>query len=180
MDQSALVGNQTPLPCRQIHQAPTLPERYRCALATLPPMGEWSPYENSDAWFSEFHFNGRDSFALPFDPDGFLFSPVVELPLPVAMEPGEGGAYRRGVRKYRNMLRKGGSLPPITILASPCGAATSDWSWHRQDGNHRWEAAIAERRTHIPAVFGYPEWHVPDLAVGRIHSLSAPEAGGTP
>ena len=84
-------------------------------------------------WLSKFHKPGT-AFALPFDPDDYLWAGPVTLKLEIP----EGreifyrrGHYRRGVRKYLGRLKRGERLPPVVLLYHDA------WDWTMQDGNHR-------------------------------------------
>ena len=116
----------------------------------LPPFSQWVPLHQSKAWFSEFHFTGNEAFELPFHPSDFVYSPVVNLPIPAGTNATGAGHFRRGVRKFQTMINKGQTLPPITLVYDPY--ERGDPHWVRLDGNHRWEAAVTAGLTHIPAI----------------------------
>jgi hypothetical protein len=110
---------------------------------------KWKPLSQSQAWFS--HFHGRQNFQLPFYPNQWLYSDIIMDPIR-----GEGTAapnayYKRGVTKYRKMIQRGDTLPPIIILY---GNNRSGEGLSRADGNHRMAEAFAEELDFIPAVLG--------------------------
>ena len=117
--------------------------------ARLPPPREWAEVDASAAWFSRFHFAGRPAFDLPFHPGGFVYSPVVRVPV----TPGDANcaAYARGVRRYAAMLARGEDPPPVTILFD-----RRSGSWCLADGGHRWAAARVSGAASLPAVFALP------------------------
>jgi hypothetical protein len=121
------------------------------ALEKLPPIDSWVELHQSKAWFSPFHFNGNTAFALPFEPSDYVYSPVIDVPT----RPEAFGYYKRGVKKYRSMIRKSAPLPPITILWTPSLRAGLG-AWAVQDGGHRSMAAAQENLPSQPAVFGFP------------------------
>ncbi len=123
----------------------------RNALEKLPSIDSWGELHRSEAWFSPFHFNGNAAFELPFCPRDYVYSPVVDVPT----RPEAFGYYKRGVKKYRTMIRKGTPLPPITILWAPSLRAGLG-AWAIQDGGHRSMAAAQENLLSQPAVFGFP------------------------
>jgi hypothetical protein len=95
--------------------------------------GKWHEWRAAGVWLSKFH-KPRTAFALPFDPDDYLWAGPVTLKLEIP----EGrelfyrrGHYRRGVRKYLNQLKRGEKLPPVVLLYHEA------WDWTMQDGNHR-------------------------------------------
>lgn len=141
------------------------------ALATLPVeapgvllLGEfhrWQDLSTSKAWFSKFHFGRRDCFELPFVPDLYVYSPVVQLRLTSQSEP--WAYYRRGIAKYERVLRRGGEIPPVTLVYRPpsAGDATSTGHWCLEDGSHRTAAAWRAGRPSIAAVLAFPKIMLP-------------------
>lgn len=117
------------------------------AWAELPPVTEWTPLLESKAFFSPFHFNGNEAFELPFTPRDYVYSPVVSVPV----NPNAHGHYKRGVKKYRTMIARGETLPPITFLFDGRSG-----TWDVQDGGHRSMAAAQEGLTHQPAILAFP------------------------
>ena len=113
----------------------------------LPEVTGWSGLLESDAFFSPFHFNGNEAFELPFHPRDYVYSPVIDVPV----NPDAYGYYKRGVKKYRSMIERGETLPPITILYDERSGA-----WAVQDGGHRSMAAAQAGLTHQPAVLAFP------------------------
>ena len=115
--------------------------------------GKWKEWRQAGVQFSRFHIP-RTAFALPFDPDDYLWAGPVTLKLNLP-EDGVGyhrkGHYRRGVRKYLNQLRCGENLPPVTLLYHEA------WDWTMQDGNHRMEALIMHRATTYYAFLAKPK-----------------------
>lgn len=101
------------------------------AVATL--RGRWKEWQQAGVQFSRFHIPGTD-FALPFDPNDYLWAGPVTLKLDLpehSISYLRRGHYRRGVRKYLNQLKRGEKLPPIVLLYHEA------WDWTMQDGNHR-------------------------------------------
>ena len=113
----------------------------------LPDVTGWSGLLESDAFFSPFHFNGNEAFELPFHPRDYVYSPVIDIPV----NPDAYGHYKRGVKKYRSMIERGETLPPITILYDERSGV-----WAVQDGGHRSMAAAQAGLTHQPAVLAFP------------------------
>lgn len=114
------------------------------ALDQLPAPVEWVEHRDSPARFSEYHSRYHD-FALPFNPDAFLWAPrAIEFPLS-ELDP-RTGHYRRGVNRWRRRMERGEPIDPIVLIF------TSEWGWSQQDGNHRIEAAILVRRPTLGVV----------------------------
>ena len=116
----------------------------------LPPVASWDSLSDSKAWFSSFHFNGNGAFELPFRPQDYVYSPIVQVPT----NPDAFGFYRRGVKKYRTMIKKGMTLPPITFVWIT--RRDGQGLWALEDGGHRSEAAAQEGLATQPAVLAYP------------------------
>jgi len=119
--------------------------------------GKWQEWRAAGVWLSKFHKPGT-AFALPFDPDDYLWAGPVTLKLEIP----EGremyyrrGHYRRGVRKYLNQLKRGEKLPPVVLLYHEA------WDWTIQDGNHRMEAIITHRAPTYEAFLGKPKRRKP-------------------
>ena len=119
--------------------------------------GKWQEWRAAGVWLSKFHKPGT-AFALPFDPDDYLWAGPVTLKLEIP----EGremyyrrGHYRRGVRKYLNQLKRGEKLPPVVLLYHEA------WDWTMQDGNHRMEAIITHRAPTYEAFLGKPKRRKP-------------------
>jgi len=95
--------------------------------------GKWQEWRAAGVGFSKFHKPGT-AFALPFDPDDYLWAGPVTLKLDIP-EGGDvfcrKGHYRRGVRKYLGQLKRGERVPPVVLLYHEA------WDWTMQDGNHR-------------------------------------------
>jgi hypothetical protein len=119
--------------------------------------GKWEEWKEAGVQFSKFHVPGTD-FALPFDPNDYLWAGPVTLKLELP-EDGIGyhrrGHYRRGVRKYLNQLKRGEKLPPVVLLYHEA------WDWTIQDGNHRLEALITHRATTYEAFLAKPKKRKP-------------------
>jgi hypothetical protein len=121
------------------------------AVATL--RGRWKEWKQAGVQFSRFHVPGTD-FALPFDPNDYLWAGPVTLKLDL---PEHGisylrrGHYRRGVRKYLNQLKRGKKLPPVVLLYHEA------WDWTMQDGNHRMEALVTHRAATYEAFLAKPK-----------------------
>lgn len=115
--------------------------------------GKWKQWKEAGVQFSKFHVPGT-AFALPFDPNDYLWAGPVTLKLDLP-EDGIGfhrrGHYRRGVRKYLNHLKRGEKLPPVVLLYHEA------WDWTMQDGNHRMEALITHRATTYEAFLARPK-----------------------
>lgn len=115
--------------------------------------GRWQEWKAAGVQFSRFHVPGT-AFALPFDPDDYLWAGPVRLKLNLSKD-GVGffrrGHYRRGVRKYLNQLKRGGKLPPVALLYHEA------WDWTMQDGNHRMEALITYGATEYEAFLARPK-----------------------
>jgi hypothetical protein len=119
--------------------------------------GKWQEWRAAGVWLSKFHKPGT-AFALPFNPDDYLWAGPVTLKLEIP----EGremyyrrGHYRRGVRKYLNQLKRGEKLPPVVLLYHEA------WDWTIQDGNHRMEAIITHRAPTYEAFLGKPKRRKP-------------------
>jgi hypothetical protein len=119
--------------------------------------GKWHEWRAAGVWLSRFH-KPRTAFALPFDPDDYLWAGPVTLKLEIP----EGrelfyrrGHYRRGVRKYLNQLKRGEKLPPVVLLYHEA------WDWTMQDGNHRMEALTTHRAPTYEAFLGKPKRRKP-------------------
>ena len=119
--------------------------------------GKWQEWRATGVWLSKFHKPGT-AFALPFDPDDYLWAGPVTLKLEIP----EGrevfyrkGHYRRGVRKYLSQLKRGEKLPPVVLLYHEA------WDWTMQDGNHRMEALITYRAQTYEAFLGKPKRRKP-------------------
>ena len=114
--------------------------------------GKWRAWKETGVQFSRFHVPGTD-FALPFDPNDYLWAGPVTLKLDLPQD-GIGyhrrGHYRRGVRKYINLLKRGEKLPPVVLLYHEA------WDWTMQDGNHRMEALITHRAATYDAFLAKP------------------------
>jgi len=106
------------------------------AAKTVPASG-WRDWQSAGVQFSRFHMD-RTPFALPFRPEDYLWAGPFTLRLPQQhQEQGKDfrrGHFRRGVRKYANLLARGVTLPPVVMLYH------DDGTWRMQDGNHRYEA----------------------------------------
>lgn len=115
--------------------------------------GKWKEWKEAGVRFSKFHVPGTD-FALPFDPNDYLWTGPVTLKLDLP-EDGIGyhrrGHYRRGVRKYLNQLKRGEKLTPVVLLYHEA------WDWTMQDDNHRMEALITHRATTYDAFLAKPK-----------------------
>jgi hypothetical protein len=61
------------------------------------------------------------------------------------------GHYRRGVKKYANMLARELRLPPVVLLYHEA------WGWTMQDGNHRYEALVKAGATTYDAFLARPK-----------------------
>jgi len=125
----------------------------------IPPFNEWKFLTESKAWFSSFHAQ-KKYFELPFEPYDFLYSPIFNIKIPENAS-GGSGYYRRGVKKYMNMIKRRETIPPITINFN-----IRDGKWYIMDGNHRFDAAVSSGMKEIPAIFGIPKDMVfPEQAV---------------
>jgi hypothetical protein len=135
----------------QCSQQPRVFNNAHEAAASL--RGGWKEWKEAGVQFSRFHLPGTD-FALPFDPNDYLWAGPVTLKLDLP-EDGIGyhrrGHYRRGVRKYLNLLKRGEQLPPVVLLYHEA------WDWTMQDGNHRMEALITHRATTYQAYLAKPK-----------------------
>jgi hypothetical protein len=123
------------------------------AAASVPRAG-WREWREAGVQFSKFHQDGT-AFALPFRPEDYRWAGPFTLKMP-EHDPGfapsfRSGHYRRGVRKYANMLAKGMKLPPICLLYHEA------WGWTRQDGNHRYEALVKAGATTYDVFLGKPK-----------------------
>jgi hypothetical protein len=115
--------------------------------------GKWKEWKKAGVQFSKFHVPGTD-FALPFDPNDYLWAGPVTLKLDLpedAIGYHRRGHYRRGVRKYLSHLKRGEKLPPVVLLYHEA------WDWTMQDGNHRMEALITHRATTYEAFLAKPK-----------------------
>jgi len=115
--------------------------------------GNWQEWRGAGVWFSSFHKPGT-AFALPFDPDDYLWAGPATLKLDIPK--GEEtfcrkGHYRRGVRKYLGQLKRGERFPPLVLLYHEA------WAWTLQDGNHRMEALVIHRASTFEAFLGKPK-----------------------
>jgi hypothetical protein len=119
--------------------------------------GKWQEWRAAGVGFSKFHKPGT-AFALPFDPDDYLWAGPVMLKLDIP-EGGDvfcrKGHYRRGVRKYLGQLKRGERVPPVVLLYHEA------WDWTMQDGNHRMEALITHRAPNYEAFLGKPKRRKP-------------------
>lgn len=113
----------------------------------LEPLNNWHTLEQSEAWFSEFHDGRNKCFELPFVPGEFLYSSIHKVP--VNKNAKICGHYKRGVKKFVNLLEKNEIIPPVTYV----------WrnnSWTLEDGCHRYEAHLIVNKDIIMAIFAYP------------------------
>ena len=119
--------------------------------------GKWQEWRAAGVRFSKFHKPGA-AFALPFDPDDYLWAGPVMLKLDIP-EGGDvfcrKGHYRRGVRKYLGQLKRSEGVPPVVLLYHEA------WDWTMQDGNHRMEALITHRAPNYEAFLGKPKRRKP-------------------
>ena len=115
--------------------------------------GKWQEWRAAGVWLSKFHKPGT-AFALPFDPEDYLWAGPVTLKLDIPQGREvfyRRGHYRRGVRKYLSQLKRGEKLPPVVLLYHEA------WDWTMQDGNHRMEALITYRAQTYEAFLGKPK-----------------------
>jgi hypothetical protein len=125
------------------------------------PASDWRDWRSAGVQFSSFH-KDRTPFALPFRPDDYLRAGPFTLRIPQSdLDIGKDyrqrgiefrlGHYRRGVKKYANMLAKGLKLPPVVLLYHEA------WGWTMQDGNHRYEALVKAGAATYDAFLGKPK-----------------------
>lgn len=131
------------------------------AAKSVPASG-WRDWQSAGVQFSSFH-EDRTSFALPFRPDDNVWAGPFTFRLPENHQ-AQGkqfrlGHYRRGVKKYANMLAKGLEVPPVVMLYH------EPWGWTIQDGNHRYEALVKAGATTYDAFLGKPKTKKPMKAV---------------
>jgi hypothetical protein len=112
---------------------------FSSAYAAARRIRRWRSWREVGVRFSSFHVP-KTPFALPFDPNDYLWAGPVTLTL---REKGEFerdsfrlGHYRRGVRKYLSLLARGKKIDPVVLLYHEA------WGWTLQDGNHRYEALV--------------------------------------
>jgi hypothetical protein len=129
-------------------RAAEMDSRLRDVVSALPPVTEWVPLLRSQAWFSPLHFSGNEANAMDFQPNEYVYSPVVDI----RTDPTARSAhYRRGVKKYVAALRRGDTLPPITYVWN-----AHYLKWNMLDGNHRSQAYAETGTSKMPAIFAYP------------------------
>jgi hypothetical protein len=122
--------------------------RLHDVISALPPVTEWVPLWQSKAWFSPYHFNGNEANAMDFQPNDYVYSPVVEVRTDASAR---NAHYRRGVRKYVSALRRGETIPPITYVWN-----AHYGKWEMLDGNHRAQAHAETGTPKTPVIFAYP------------------------
>lgn len=112
---------------------------FSSAYAAAGWIRRWRPWREVGVRFSRFHVP-KTPFALPFDPNDYLWAGPVTLTLPEQSEFERAsfrlGHYRRGVRKYLSLLARGKRIDPVVLLYHEA------WGWTMQDGNHRYEALV--------------------------------------
>jgi len=123
------------------------------AAQSVPPLG-WHEWQAAGVQFSRFHKDGTP-FALPFRPEAYLWAGPFTLWVPKAHQ-AQGqqfrrGHFRRGVKKYANMLARGQAIPPVVLLYH------EPWGWTMQDGNHRYEALVKAGAATYDAFLGKPK-----------------------
>ncbi len=116
------------------------------AAASVPASG-WREWQEAGVQFSRFHVEGTP-FELPFRPEDYLWAGPFTLKMPKSSN--RWGYYRRGVKKYLNMLAKGLKLPPVLLLQRA-------WGWALEDGSHRFEALMKAGAATYDAFLGRPK-----------------------
>ncbi len=128
------------------------------AAKSVPSSGR-RDWQSAGVESSRFH-KDHTPFALPFQPDSYVWAGPFTLRLPEhhqqQRQQSHLGHFRRGVRKYLYLLAQGRRLPPVVFLNH------DDGSWRMQDGNHRYEALVKSGATTFEAFLGRPKWQPAD------------------
>lgn len=118
------------------------------------PLSAWRDWQAAGIQVSRFHEDGTP-FALPFRLESYLWAGPFTLWVP-ADHQAQGqqfrrGHFRRGVKKYANLLARGQAIPPVLMLYH------EPWGWTLQDGNHRYEALVKSGVKTFDAFLGKPK-----------------------